>query len=169
MIIFSRKWIAAFLVSPFPKEFLSKLQLVLWTVFLASALSSDVELNLGPVHLLYSVCYKSLHVNQHALLCDICVYWCCCGCCGVGTSRYIYFQKAGVFNIIAKCIADALPFPDCSVLGSDTFYVVSQNLNLDLLTYCFTKFDIFYWFECTVAHLVYYLLLIKCLSYSLIN
>ena len=92
---------------------------MLWTVFLILLLSYDVELNPGPVRFPCSVCYKPVHVNQQALQCDNCVYWCHCVCCGVDSQAYAVFQNAEAFGwICPKCVADIMPFHDCSVLSS---------------------------------------------------
>jgi len=65
---------------------------VLWTVFLVLLLSNDVKLNPGPVRFLCSVYYKSVRVNQRALQCDTCAYWCHCACCGVDIAVTLLFR-----------------------------------------------------------------------------
>ena len=102
-------------------------------VFLVWYCQSDAELNPGPMHF---PCYKPVHINQCTLLCDICAYWCHCGCCGVDTSTYISFQNVRVFNwTCSKCITDVMPFHYHSVLrssGSDTSDIVSQSGSISL-------------------------------------
>ena len=42
-------------------------------------------------------------------------------CCGVDVRTYTSFQNLGVFNWdCPKCIADQMPFHDCSVLSSSS-------------------------------------------------
>ena len=78
-----------------------------------------------------AVCYKLVHVNQRALQCDLCTYWCHCvwWWCRYLCLHY-NFQSSEAFNWpCPRCIADVMPFHDCSVLScfsSDTFETVSQ-------------------------------------------
>ena len=75
--------------------------------------------NPGPVRFPCSVCFKPVRVNQRALQCDVCAYWCHCVCCGVDQHRYVTFQNANEFNwLCPKCVADEMPFHDCSFLSS---------------------------------------------------
>ena len=90
-------------------------------MFLVLVLSNDIKLNPGPVHFPCSVCYKPVRVNQQALQCDACAYWCHCVCCGVDYQSYVAFQNAVTFNwLCPKCVANEMPFHDCSTLSSDT-------------------------------------------------
>ena len=73
--------------------FLAGFQPVLWTFFLVLLLSYDVELNPGPVRFPCSVCYKPVCVNQQALQCDLCNYWCHRVCCGVDAHTYAVFRN----------------------------------------------------------------------------
>ena len=110
---------------------------VLWTFFLVLLLSFNVELNPGPVCFLCSVCYKPVRVNQQALQCDLCTYWCHRVCCDVDVHTHADFQSAVVFSwTCPRCIAGVMPFHDCSVLScssSDTSeaITVSQCESID--------------------------------------
>ena len=87
---------------------------VLWTGFLVLLLLNDVKLNPGPVRFPCSVCYKSVRVNRRALQCH-CVF------CGVDYRSYVAFQNAVAFNwLCPKCVADVMPFHDCSTLNSSS-------------------------------------------------
>ena len=56
-----------------------------------------------------------------ALQCDACAYWCHCACCGVDYRSYVAFQNAVAFNwLCPKCVADVMPFHDCSTLNSSS-------------------------------------------------
>ena len=61
----------------------------------------------------------------------------------VDACTYTSFQNVGVFNwSCPKCIADVMPFHDCSVLSS------SSSDTSDIISHCgSTKFNITCWFE----------------------
>ena len=84
-------------------------------------LSNDVRPNLRSVRCPCSVCYQLVRVNQRALQCDACVYWCHCTCCGVDCCSYVAYQNAVEFNwLCPRCITDVMPFHDCSTLSSSS-------------------------------------------------
>ena len=110
---------AVLLVASLLKGPLWGLWSTLRTWLLVLLLSNGVQSNPGPVRFPCSVCFKPVCVNQRALQCDVCAYWCHCVCCGVDQRRYATFQNAEEFNwLYPKCVADEMPFHDCSFLSS---------------------------------------------------
>lgn len=84
---------------------------VLWTFLLVLLLLYNVELNPGPVYFPYSVCYKPVRVNQQALLCDFCTYWCHRICCGVDACTYTDFQSVGcLIGLVLDVLLILCPF-----------------------------------------------------------
>ena len=113
--------VALSLASLLTNDFLWGLLPSLWMVSLVLLLLNDLKPNPGPVRFPCSVCYKSVRVNQRALQCDACAYWCHCTCCGVDNCRYSAYQDAVEFSwLCPKCIADVMPFHDCSILSSSS-------------------------------------------------
>ena len=91
--------------------------------------SGDVHPNLGPTscnprprtRYPFSICYQTVHRNQKALLCDVCEFWCHCKCSGVTNEMYTYYQQVCDFTWnCPRCIAESLPFNDCSFLTKES-------------------------------------------------
>ena len=57
--------------------------------------------------------------NQSAILCDSCNKWTHCGCSSVSETEYQAYQaKDSLLWICPRCVANELPFNDCSVVSS---------------------------------------------------
>ena len=93
------------------------------TAFLVTLLlSGDIQLNPGPgTKYPCTICYKPVKANQMALECDGCLKWTHCKCCGVGKDVYQSYQNESTLQWhCPRCLAQSLPFNDCSRVSSDS-------------------------------------------------
>jgi len=82
-------------------------------------LAGDVQLNPGPRNWKFpcGICEKPVKSNDKGIFCDVCQKWLHTRCIGMTDDEYSELQASPDSWSCKRCLQEALPFADCSLLS----------------------------------------------------